>query len=51
LKVQLAVETSAATATATRGRSLFRSFAAGCFFDLAFDADDGKDQNGAHRFV
>jgi hypothetical protein len=45
----MSVEVSAATAAAAGGRSLFRSTAATGFIALAFDADDGEDQDGAHH--
>jgi hypothetical protein len=42
---------SAPTATATRGRTLFRSAAVAGFIAFAFDPDDGKDQDGPHAFA
>jgi hypothetical protein len=47
----LSVEMSAATATAAGSRSLFRSPATTGLIGFAFDADDGKDQDDAHRFA
>jgi hypothetical protein len=43
----MSVEVSAATAAAAGGRSLFRSTAATGLIALAFDPDDGEDQDGA----
>src|ERR1700733_15902706 len=42
---------SAPTATAARGRTLFRSASAAGFVGLALDPDDGKDQDGPHAFA
>jgi hypothetical protein len=44
------VRLASATA-ATRGRTLFRSAATAAFIALAFDPDDGKDQDGPHSLA
>jgi len=43
----MSVGVSAATAAASGGRSLFRPAAVAGLVGFAFDADDGKDQDGA----
>jgi hypothetical protein len=45
------VRSGAPTATATGRRTLFRSAAVAGFNDLAFDADDGKDQYGSETIA
>jgi hypothetical protein len=41
----------AATAAAARSCAFFRSATTAGFVGLAFDADDGKDQDGARGFA
>jgi hypothetical protein len=45
------VPRSAPPAAAARRRTFFRSAAATGFIAIAFDADDGKDQDGSHAFA
>jgi hypothetical protein len=41
----------APTATATRGRTFFRTAATAGLVGLAFDPDDGEDQDNPHAFA